>query len=394
MDVLCSHADTFSSDGDDEHEPLESKFPVKQVIGRHTDRMVTPASGENVDLREAEAAATALPFRRPTVIQAEKQFSNDIGVSFPVIPKSNVDYLRYRPQAGAANTLRTISIANVPDPASIIQVLDKVCGGMVVDIKFSMTKSITGSSTVLVQFLLEVSAKSFESYASQTKLRVQGQKLQVNLLKTPTWPIPQYLRTLIECYGCTRYVWIDRFPSNLSLETLRRDTGLTTTTKLDRVLYIQMKDAETVEICFSSVAAAQFARSCLRSLGRYRNCPIRFAPDPCTRPFPSTTKAIGQPTIDTENSRGGYLACDEMPKDCVDKITDSRQVTEDCPPEKDFGGSTTLVALQVSDELGEAFNTENNLSKTGEEHRAAGSSTSAEEVKARCIKAWREEIAA
>ena len=400
--------DNSSNDGDEEDNISELDLQATRTVEKSMDSGIDNEKLPELPLRDAEAAATRIPSmeQEHDTGHMKQTTAAKLDKSFPIKPKCDINYLCYKPPNDTPDVYRTVLISNLPSKIRPEEILDKVRGGLVVSIKVLDTSVITGSSTATVEFLYELAAKSFQTHASQTKLKIRGNTIRVNMIKTPSWPIPAYLRSLIISGRSTRIMLIHKYPDNVSPEKLRQDMGMNTATKVSSLLCTQMRSGGIAEMCFSSVLSAQIARDCLIAHGRYRDCPIRFAPDPCALPYPRTFSDKGNGKVDSikETIEGSgkaailteNLPADEKPDDlkatAVDHDREPIQLLDNSKGNMEPGYDAAQRAKSSGhDHLTLPSRTSSTV-EAMQKYCAAGCPASAEHVQALCINAWRQSL--
>ena len=400
--------DNSSNDGDEEDNISELDLQATRNVEKLTSFVTGKDKLAELSLRELEVAATRIPLMKQdqTTGYIQQTTAAKFDKSFPIKPKCDINYLWYKPPTDAPEVYRTVLVSNLPSKIRPEEILDKVQGGLVVSIKALDTSVITGSATATVEFLYELAARTFQTYASQTKLKIGGNTVEVKVLKTPSWPIPSFLRSLIISGRSTRIMLIHNYPKHIAVDKLREDMGMNTATKISTLLYVRMRPAGTAEIGFSSVLSAQIARDCLIAHGRYRECPIRFAPDPCALPYPPnfgcTEKENVNPIAGITEGLGAAAmpinnpGADEKPSKAqattFEHDLDSVQLLDDIKGNVDTGFD---AAQQSKPSTHGPLTLPPKTSSTVEamqEFCAAGCRASAEHVQAMCINAWRQSL--
>ena len=193
--------------------------------------------------------------------------------------------IRYAPDHRQRNIYRTVIISGLPSDITLMRLLEKVRGGMVVDSKLLDTVKITGKKSALVIFLHECSAKAYESHTKTHPIHLNGVVAQVAIVSTPTWPIPPHLRNQIFQQARTRYFEVHNLPSNVRLSTVKKelmDSPIMTSTSLES---LKMGGNGILGLRFASVKAAGAAATMFERALRYSKCVVKFLSDPCDQPF-------------------------------------------------------------------------------------------------------------
>ena len=199
------------------------------------------------------------------------------------LPDLREPELHYNPMAGSWNVFRTLVISNIPQEATMTELLDQVRGGVVVDAKLLDTISITGAKTAIVVFLYERTAIALEAYARRYPIVINTQTTITTLLKTPTWPA---LGQQDNFDGTrTRCLEVSKYPRNISPSELRHQFRVSSALKWDRIEHMVLRDDNVLMIRFHSMADAAVAKTRFESFRNFQGCVVKFAPDPCAQPL-------------------------------------------------------------------------------------------------------------
>ncbi|KAF6232322.1 hypothetical protein HO173_009427 [Letharia columbiana] len=193
--------------------------------------------------------------------------------------------IRYVPKTYEQDVYRTVAISGLPPSVTMMALLEKVRGGMLVDAKLLDTAKITGSNTALVTFLHERSAMAYEDRAKEHPIAFNNVVAQVAVIPTPTWPIPVNLRTGIEEFGRTRCFEVHNIPRNLFLPTLRQELTASPVMKSDSLECMRLGADGVLGLRFSSIRAAGHSSALFSKTLRYRGCTVQCIPDPCAQPL-------------------------------------------------------------------------------------------------------------
>ena len=122
--------------------------------------------------------------------------------------------IQYKPSPDETDIYRTVIISNLPQTANYENVLKKIRGGGVLQLHLLKTWPITKDETrtAMVTFVHQEAAVAYATFARTNPITFVGMRAEVTLLKTPTWPIPPYIRTAIDIWGWTRCFEIHNFP--------------------------------------------------------------------------------------------------------------------------------------------------------------------------------------
>ena len=204
------------------------------------------------------------------------------------------DYtLRFIPSPTARNLYRHVILYGLKSTCSIAQVLEQVHGGLVIDVKLLDTVSITGSKSVLISFFEEHAAISFQSYVSTHAVIINGKNVTASMVSTPSRPLHLIFKRAIRELHHTRCLEIQNFPQEVSATTLRRELETHPALKCDAIEHMEMDAQGTLILYFVSIVAAQQACDNLSHRQKYRRCRIRYAQDPCARPFDVDSANVG-----------------------------------------------------------------------------------------------------
>ena len=207
-------------------------------------------------------------------------------VPYPDFFKYGIRYvIRYVPKTYEQDVYRTVAISGLPPSVTMMALLEKVRGGMLVDAKLLDTAKITGSNTALVTFLHERSAMAYEDRAKEHPIAFNNVVAQVAVIPTPTWPIPVNLRTGIEEFGRTRCFEVHNIPRNLFLPTLRQELTASPVMKSDSLECMRLGADGVLGLRFTSIRAAGYSSALFSKTVRYRGCTVHCIPDPCAQPL-------------------------------------------------------------------------------------------------------------
>lgn len=217
--------------------------------------------------------------------------------------------IRYVPKSHDQDVYRTVAISGLPPSITMMTLLEKVRGGMLVDVKLLDTAKITGSNTALVTFLHERSAMRYEQYAKKHPIAFGSIVAQVVVVSTPTWPIPINLRTGIEQFGRTRCFEVHHIPRKLFLSTIRQELTACPVMKSDSLECMRLGADGVLGLRFSSIRAAGHSSALFSKTPRYRGCTVQCIPDPCAQPLETLleqrtdiSEAIEEDTLEPANN--------------------------------------------------------------------------------------------
>ena len=254
----------------------------KQIPVRNLDKSIGPfqnrSHGSAVDTDYSSNKPFEPKVEEEPIISTNKPCTLHINSIVP-------DYFRwgisYRPLPHETNTLRSLSMTNLPADISLSLLLDKVRGGVIVAARLLDTRKITNSLSALVTFVLEESAIAYNGFIRTNPITFGGIQVQVQLLCTPTWPLSNSLRTAINVHYHTRCLEVFGFPCSITLTVLRQDLRVHLVVHVDAIEFMQLRDDGVLELRFSSIEYAGKARDILSTWKKYRRCVVSFARDPC-----------------------------------------------------------------------------------------------------------------
>lgn len=230
------------------------------------------------------------PAHRPPGVKNRSPNRRD--TSFPGQPSNKIG-LFYKPFKDESDIYRTIIIDNLPNGVTLVEVMAKVQGGVVVEVNLLDTSSIGGCKSAMIVFLHESSATNFAEYARTNPIRFSERRARVMQLQTPTWPLNVRLRKAIFDYGHTRYLTIQNLPSNITYEQFRYLFRQNRYMKHDSLQSARKDSDGTVHTIFQSVDAAGRAYAKLTTFRDFEGCQVAYAPDPCSQPLSMASEGDG-----------------------------------------------------------------------------------------------------
>ena len=277
--------------------PLTSApVPTCEIPTMNGDSIHAPSSGE----RESEESAVGFNDQYKSVTDADsrqklskvtrylERCANSKVKRFPEFLQNG---LQFNPPPGSWNVFRTLVISNLPQSATMTELLDKIRGGVVLDAKLLDTSSITGGKTALVTFLQEQAAKALQTYVKEHPITIGNRLAHVAVVQTPTWPIsPIYETARLLNGGGTRCLEVSKYPRHISPRDLRRHLHLCSVITWDRIECMTLRDDGVLAVRFESTASAADARRVFTTHPAFGGCAVRFAPDPCAQPLEVTKK--------------------------------------------------------------------------------------------------------
>ncbi|KAK2754238.1 T-complex protein 1 subunit beta [Arachnomyces sp. PD_36] len=193
--------------------------------------------------------------------------------------------LVFSPDDDEENIYRAVTITGIPGQVNMANVLESVCGGQLYSAHLLRTTHLTGSHTALITFLYEEDAREFVKSTFIKDVVYFGKRAKVSLVRTPTFPIPKLMKHYIFNKGHTRCLSIFQAPEQHSVNHLLEVLLAWNSVYAKLLEGIRTMDSgETVTIRFHSIHAAGMACFALSQHQDYKDCVIKFAPDPCDRP--------------------------------------------------------------------------------------------------------------
>ncbi|KAJ5874377.1 uncharacterized protein N7529_002807 [Penicillium soppii] len=180
----------------------EGHFNTKSTFIAHVPQQLYPHSQViewTKNLTDLLDGIKSLPLAEARLLEAGK-------TKFPNLPIIRIG-LRHTP-CEAEKGFRTITISNLPSNTSMDQVLRAIRGGEVLSACMCNTVRITGFLTAFITFVNSSGAAKFLSIAEQEGCYVAFQKVEVNLVGTPTYPMRRILQDRIVNRGRTRTLTI------------------------------------------------------------------------------------------------------------------------------------------------------------------------------------------
>ena len=230
------------------------------------------------------------PYPRKAVYRCNAEFINghvrdQPGLEFEV---------RFVPEPGRQDIYRTVVISNIPTGIDLGTLLKEVRGGAVFEANLLDTVSITGTLSALVVFMHERSAMGFQDYTKEHPVLLGGSTLQVNMVTTPTFPIPGRLCKAIKDHQHTRCLEVHNFPRSIPPKRVRNDLRFSEVMDGDRILHMSLCTDGTLELQFSSVHWADHAFEVFSSSKIYRENTACFVSDPCAQPLGKPCEAVAE----------------------------------------------------------------------------------------------------
>ncbi len=290
-------------------------------------RPTTQTPAEAQDLQTVAGGNATEPHRSPEIFFNPAQYrgnaalikrsSAQAGARDLLYPDVFKYGIRYVPKIHEHDIYRTVSISGLQPSVTMMALLEKVRGGMVVDAKLLDTAKITGSNTGLVTFFYERSARAYENYAKQHRIAFSDVVAQVAVVSTPTWPIPSNLRTSIEESGNTRCLEIHHIPRIISLSSVRQELTASPVMKSDSLECMTLGADGVLGLRFKSIRAAEQSSVLFRM--RYRGCTVKYIPDPCAQPLETlvehhtaTSESVAEDTPESSYGSEAKAITDEQ----------------------------------------------------------------------------------
>lgn len=286
---------------------LHDMHDGSEVIPTLSTSTESPAKEEIKSLQQSTWAPTQQPFstRGPGLRASARGFTP--------APGSPADMLRtqamlmFRPSLGFINVYRTIIVTNIPNDASLSDVLAPVCGGQVISARYMNTMPVCGSNSAMITFRLEASARRFFEYAKQCGQHsaakhiteenrpssCAGDGMNYSLLDSPTFPMTREEHDLIRQEGTTRLISIHGLDASITSDSVQRMLLAREPFADDHTVIRSVRDDGGVFYleCSSICAANQVAQRIRRNM-QFQYSMARFEPDPCERPVPPTASEV------------------------------------------------------------------------------------------------------
>lgn len=191
---------------------------------------------------------------------------------------------RFVPPPWSYEFHRAVVISDIPTVTKPSHVAANVFGGLLVSLKLLDTTTITKSKTAIVVFFEEKSAALFVKSAINNPIKLCGQDVKVNRVRTPCPPLPRRTLCNIVGYGATRCVVIKWFPRHLLLGHLCRKLNPHEHIDMHGIVNLYQDSEGLVHVDFDSVDRASSARARINAYDAFRPAVAEFAPDPCNIP--------------------------------------------------------------------------------------------------------------
>lgn len=219
---------------------------------------------------------------REGAISVHKRVAGDQEHQYPDLFRYGT---RFRPEPTERDIYRTVLVDNLPSTLRLFTLLQLVKGGPVLDAKLLNTVSINGKLSAMITFVHEYGANAFVNGTCSQPLVFDAIQARVTLLPTPTYPMSKNLRTAIIVHSHTRCLEVQNFPKGIKPAELERDLRICETMTTHRIESKRMRSDGVLELRFSSIRYAGQAYGLLTTRMRYRQCTVRFSPDPCAQPW-------------------------------------------------------------------------------------------------------------
>lgn len=270
------------------------------------------------------------PDERDCVIMINRREAGAKDLRFPDLFRYGV---RFTPDSNESNVYRTIRISGLPSDITMMKLLEKVRGGMVLDAKLLDTMSITGDMTGLVTFLHEHAAMAYEEHAGKNVISFNGLSAKITLVRTPTWPISIKLRKAINDFGHTRCFKVHHFPRVIKPVALKMELAVCSVVDINGVESMSMSKDDVLGLRFSSILFAGQASALFSCTPRYEGCVVQWIPDPCAQSLETLIEngnkelevvketspvalieSVPEPTTFGEAGRLTQIHCDSAPE--------------------------------------------------------------------------------
>ena len=180
----------------------------------------------------------------------------------------------------------TVMLYNLSVDCTMVNVLDQVRGGMILDAGLLDTTTITGSMIAMLTFVESSAAVAFTEHVGREGLSVSGRVVRAFLVQVSTARIKCGQIRAINSHFHSRCLRVHNFPLNITLEELRLDLRPYKATSIDLVESMSMITDDVIELRFHSVTAAEDAFDLLTMrnvMAKYRQCRVVYGADPCAQ---------------------------------------------------------------------------------------------------------------
>ena len=200
--------------------------------------------------------------------------------------------IRFQPGPQCRNAFRTVTVSGIPVGATFRDVTTAIKGGEIQDIQLvnlSGIMSVCGQHRVewhdrtmvaRVVFLHENGAIAFHDYSQKTGAYVNGERVFVKIVPTPTWPLNEKLEVLVYEQAATRILFIQGIGGKHLMELLSTEKGkLVNVTDCTEDYGDDGEGEERWEVeCVGIVAAARLMETL-----QGKAVEASYAPDPCAK---------------------------------------------------------------------------------------------------------------
>ena len=219
--------------------------------------------------------------KQDTIRTHKRECSSDERFKIPEFFKYGI---RFNTLPDGRDMYRTVIIFNLSRDTTLSAVLDRVRGGTVIEAHLLDTSHITGNNSVMVKFVHEDAASSYEGYVREYPIVFDGLTASIAVLKTHTWPTSTNLRNAIFNHQQTRCLEVHNFPSNVTPKMLQTDLQTCPYMKETWIVFQELSKDGILKLHFSSIERAGHAFGLLSKYDRYKAATIYFIPDPCAQP--------------------------------------------------------------------------------------------------------------
>lgn len=193
--------------------------------------------------------------------------------------------IAYRPSPDDTNSLRTVSVMNLPHDITMAELMKKIRGGRVIVARLLNTVSLSRNYSATVTFFSQTAAVAFVAFAATHPIFFRQNRAYVTLLRSPTWPVSIAIRAAIHQHKLTRCLKIDNFPRNIGPNKLCRDLRFHKDIHSYAIESMKLFENNHLKIRFSSIYAAQKAFEFFVHSREYRSGRVKWDLDPCTLPL-------------------------------------------------------------------------------------------------------------
>ncbi|KAG9236272.1 hypothetical protein BJ875DRAFT_372499, partial [Amylocarpus encephaloides] len=221
---------------------------------------------------------------RSDAFEAHRWFAGRDDRKYPEIFKHGYIFI---PGKEDKNYHRAIVISNLPAEIQLRDVLAKVRGGEIMSAVLADTHFVTGSMSVIVQFVQEAAAQEYVTFVNANAdclsfdCNGEAKAAEVTLLSTPSYPIHLAQLKATTDNKHTRCISIHNVPSGFSVPALERDLSCGNGHRASNLVEMYFDKHRILYLEFASIIIASSAFGILKRWQEYEVLEVRFEPDPC-----------------------------------------------------------------------------------------------------------------